>query len=179
VSEEITMEKLMEEPDTDDLDSLFDFFKEQLGNEAYDAAMEEATDLPPDLQALFEVDDDGDEPIKTPEELEKAFRQLGEDLQHQGVGVKLVGFQVNNNDENDKNKGGPPSFYSLVKPVKPLTVVGRLREEQEGGSSQTVFELLTPEEESLIVPRLEQVCKEDMEAQGISLQSEDSKPRMP
>ena len=162
VSTDITMEKIMEEPDGD-LDKLFDFFKEQMGDEGFDAAMAEATDLDPSIMSLFEMsdDDDSDSPFN-PAEMEEAFRTLSADIQHQGVGVKLVGFQVNNNDEKDKSTT-PPSFYSLVKPIKPLTVVGRLKRE----GRETVFELLTPEEEVLIVPRLEQVCKEDMEAQGL------------
>ena len=160
VSDELTLENIMEEPD-DDLDKLFDFFKQQLGDEEYDKALGEATDLPPDLQSLFETSD-GDETPLSPADLEEAFRKLGDDLQHEGVGVKLVGFQVNNNDEKNKSKD-PPSFYSLVKPVKPLTVVGRLNTE----GREAIFELLTPEEEALVVPRLEKVCKEDMEAQGL------------
>ena len=162
VSADMTMEKIMEEPDGD-LDKLFDFFKEQMGDEVFEATMEEATDLDPSIMSLFEMsdEDDIDKPFNLAE-MEEAFRNLSADIQHQGVGVKLVGFQVNNNDGKDKITS-PPSFYSLVKPIRPLTVVGRLRRE----GTETVFELLTPEEEVLIVPRLEQVCKEDMVAQGL------------
>lgn len=181
VSEEITMEKIMEEPDTEDLDSIFDFFKEQLGEEAFEHELEESKtkSLPEELQGFFEMmsEDEINEDLGSPEKYEEAFRKLGDDLQHEGVGVKLVGFQVNNKDEkDDKNYGGPPSFYSLVKPLKPLTVVGRLREQTDGTTEQTVFELLTPEEESLIVPRLEQVCKEDIEAQGLTVPRPTVKP---
>lgn len=162
VSTDITLDKIMEEPDGD-LDKLFDFFKEQMGDEVFEATMAEAADMDPSIMALFETsnEDDSDTPFN-PAEMEEAFRNLSADIQHQGVGVKLVGFQVNNNDEKDKSTT-PPSFYSLVKPIKPLTVVGRLKSE----GRETVFELLTPEEEVLIVPRLEQICKEDMEAQGL------------
>jgi hypothetical protein len=167
VGPELTMEKIMEEPDGD-LDKLFEFFQKQFGHEEFEKAMAEATDLEPNLQKLFEMDNDEDDKSKpfNAADLEEAFRNLGDDILHQGVGVKLVGFQINNIDDKDKTKASP-SFYSLVKPVKPLTVVGRLKESDEG--RETIFELLTPEEEALIVPRLEQVCKEDMESQGIRL----------
>jgi hypothetical protein len=162
VSTDITMDKIMEEPDGD-LDKLFDFFKEQMGDEVFEATLAEAADMDPSIMALFETsnEDDSDAPFN-PADMEEAFRNLSADIQHQGVGIKLVGFQVNNNDEKEKN-ASPPSFYSLVKPIKPLTVVGRLRRE----GRETVFELLTEEEEVLIVPRLEQICKEDMAAQGL------------
>lgn len=174
VSEEMTMENMMKEPDTD-LDKLFDFFKEQLGDEVYEETMKDDDfELPTELEGLFDMQtDDDDEPLD-PADLEEAFRKLGEDLQHDGVGLKIVGFQVNNNE--DKTKPPNPSFYSLVKPLKPLTVVGRLRQED---GQQTIFELLTPEEETLIVPRLEQVCKEDMEARGITLNAAPSSPKKP
>lgn len=167
VGPDLTMEKIMEEPDGD-LDHLFEFFQKQFGDEEFEKAMAEATDLEPNLQKLFEMDNNEDDINKPFNEadLEAAFRNLGDDILHEGVGVKLVGFQINNVDEKDKTKNSP-SFYSLVKPVKPLTVVGRLKESETG--RETVFELLTPEEEALIVPRLEQICKEDMEAQGIRL----------
>lgn len=167
VGPDLTMEKILEEPDGD-LDNLFEFFQKQFGDEEFEKAMAEATDLEPNLQKLFEMDydeDDNNKPFNEAD-LEEAFRNLGDDILHEGVGVKLVGFQINNIDEKDKTKNSP-SFYSLVKPVKPLTVVGRLKETDTG--RETVFELLTPEEEALIVPRLEQICKEDMEAQGIRL----------
>jgi hypothetical protein len=167
VGPDLTMEKILEEPDGD-LDNLFEFFQKQFGDVEFEKAMAEATDLEPNLQKLFEMDNDADDNNKPFNEadLEEAFRNLGDDILHEGVGVKLVGFQINNIDEKDKTKNSP-SFYSLVKPVKPLTVVGRLKDTDTG--RETVFELLTPEEEALIVPRLEQICKEDMEAQGIRL----------
>ena len=167
VPPDITMDKLMEEPDGD-LDKLYDFFKEQLGKEAFDQAMEEASDMGPDIMSMFEMgsddegkDEDCDESLN-PLDLEEAFRNLSADIQHEGVGIKLVGFQINNNDGKN-NVNSNQSFYCLVKPIKPLTVVGRLKSE----GRETVFELLTPEEEVLIVPRLEQICKEDMESQGL------------
>jgi hypothetical protein len=163
VSEDITMEKLMEQPD-DDFDKLFDFFRQQLGKEEFDKALQEVDQLDPEFEALFDLqegDDNADDVLPSTEELEKAFRALGEDLTHQGVGLKLVGFAV-------KQEKGPPNVYSLVKPLKPLTVVARLRQSDQE-EDYDVFDLLTPDEERLIIPRLEQVCRQDLESLGISV----------
>ncbi len=39
------------------------------------------------------------------------------------------------------------------------------------------FELLTPEEESVIVPKLEEMCQEDLEANGLTFPSLEEVPQ--
>jgi hypothetical protein len=191
LSEDLSLESLLQEPDVSDaaIDKLFSFFEEQLGPEVYNQVMSgETTELDPNLQSLFDLvkydSEHQDEDVSLDlDSLEEEFRTLGDDISHNGVGIKLVGFHLNNDDTSqessstrDRNSKKLSStteesaaFYSLVKPIQPLTVVGRLKKDHDSG--ETVFELLSSQEEALIVPRLERICQEDLEAQGITINS--------
>jgi hypothetical protein len=194
LSEDLSLDSLLEEPDVSDsaIDKLFNFFEQQLGPEVYNQVMSETTDLDPNLQSLFDLlkedaDHQDDDVSMDLDSLEEKFRNLGDDISHNGVGIKLVGFHLNNGDtreeisntrdHNSKSISTTESaaFYSLVKPIKPLTVVGRLLKDHD--SKETVFELLNTKEEALIVPRLEKICQEDLEAQGITIRSNTNQQR--
>jgi len=171
VSEDMTFENLMDEPDGD-LDQIDDFFKEQFGKEQYNEFIKEfeQNQSDPEFLAFAKFFEEGleggvDEAPSTPKEFEQAVRDLGLDLQNDGVGLKLVGFSVKQPDHPKT----APFVYSLVKPVKPLTVVGRLRKNAEDNS--VIFQLLSPDEEQVIVPKLEQICKKEIESLGIDLDS--------
>ena len=59
------------------------------------------------------------------------------------------------------------SFHSISKD----TLIGRyVKDEKE----LIRFELLTPEEDKVIVPKLEQMCQEDLKANGLSFPSSNS-----
>jgi len=170
ISEDMTVANLIEEPDGD-LDKVDEFFKKQFGKEQYDEFIKEFEQNQFDsdflkFAKLFEegIEDSGG--IRSsPEEFEQAVRNLGHDFQQDGVGIKLVGFTV----KQDDHPKTPPSIYSLVKPFKPLTVVGRLR--RNAADNSIIFELLSPDEEHIIVPKLEQICMEEMKKQGINFNS--------
>ena len=93
--------------------------------------------------------------ILTPEKMfEEAKESLGfQNLDHEGVALKLISFVF-----------GEGRSYSLVKLLRPYVLVARFVPDE----SDPRFELLTPDEEKLILPRLEEACKTDLERVGLS-----------
>ena len=167
------VEELMDDSD-EDLQFFHDFMKKELGEEEYEKTMAEpvtAEDIGDELMELFDIpgfgtrkDDvagveammksllDEEDPSEGMEEA------LGGDiLDHEGAALKLISY----NFKNGKS-------YSLVQLLKPYTLVGRLNKEvTENEGIQ--FDLLSPEEEKIIIPKLEELCRKDLEASGLSL----------
>ena len=56
-------------------------------------------------------------------------------------------------------------IYSLVKLLQPFALIARYNTENE----DVRFELLTLEEEKLVVPKLEEVCRDDLAQAGLKL----------
>jgi len=166
-----SVEDLMDESD-EDLKFFQDFMKAELGEEEYEKTMAEpvtAEDIGDELMELFEIpgmgtrqDDvagveammkslfDGEDPSDVME------KELGGDfLKHEGAALKLISY----NFKNGKT-------YSLVQLLNPYTLVGRLNTDEK---DSVQFDLLSPEEEKIIIPRLEEVCRKDLEESGLSL----------
>jgi hypothetical protein len=87
------------------------------------------------------------------ESLEAPFKAISTDLEHSGVALKLVGFNFRNGN-----------IYSLVKPLKAYTLVGKM-----SNSDGLRFDLLTKEESKLVIPRLQEVCRADLKKAGLDL----------
>lgn len=169
----VSTEDLLDDSD-EGLDFFYDFMKSELGEEEFQKTLDEgaSTSIDKEMLNLFNVPGLGDQQndlegienmIKEliNEELseQESFTKLGEDLDHEGVALKLIGFNFRNTNKS----------YSLVKLLKPFTIVGKYNENGEKGDLS--FELLTPEEENLVIPRLEQICQTDLEQAGLSLQA--------
>jgi len=154
----------------EDLDFFHEFMKKELGQAEYDKTMAEAMtaeDIGDELMELFDVpglgerkdDTEGLEELlrslvegKDPEEM---FGGLGENLlDHPGAALKLVSYHFKNG-----------KTYSLVQLLKPYTLVGRLNGDVKDSIQ---FELLSREEEKVVIPKLEQVCEEDLKRAGLS-----------
>ena len=86
--------------------------------------------------------------------LEAPFKAISTDLEHEGVALKLVGFNF---------KDG--NIYSLVKPLKPYTLVGKKSNDED----DLRFCLLTKAESKLVIPRLQDVCRADLKVLGLEL----------
>jgi hypothetical protein len=81
---------------------------------------------------------------------------LSDPLDYESAALKLISFNFRDG-----------KAYSLVQLLKPYTLVGRL---MKGGRPKGIqFELLTREEERLVIPKIEEVCKKDLDAAGLSL----------
>lgn len=160
--------KLLLEDDTDnDLDFFHNFMKEELGEEEYERTLKESPDgISDELMALFDVpglgtkEDDVEgmeELLKSvldePEQQLKALEELGANLNHEGVGLKLVSYILPD-----------AKAYSLVQLLKPYVLVGKYIESKD----DTHFELLSPEEATILVPRLEESFKEDFQKAGLT-----------
>jgi hypothetical protein len=168
--EPVAKESLLDDSD-EDLDFFRSFMREELGEDEYQKTLKESPDgISEDLLALFNVPGLGDQKddvkgmeaiidsmLKSPEEQYAEMEELlGTDLSREGaVALRLIGY----NFPDGKS-------YSLVQLLKPYALVGRYVPDDE----EIRFELLTPEEYSLIVPRLEEVCEKDLEKAGLTLQ---------
>jgi hypothetical protein len=180
--ETVSTQDLMDDSD-EGLDFFYDFMKSQLGEREFQKTLEECRrqgdknkDEPvanqEQLLDLFNIpglgnqQDDVDGLEKMLQELtsskdiseSESFAKLGEDLEHEGVALKLFGFHFR---EDGKS-------YSLVKLLKPFTIVGKYVDNADKDDLR--FDLLTPQEEAIVIPRLEQICKADLEQSGLSLQ---------
>jgi hypothetical protein len=179
--ETVSTQDLMDDSD-EGVDFFYDFMKSQLGEREFQKTLEECRrqgdknkDEPvanqEQLLDLFNIpglgnqQDDVDGLEKMLQELtsskdiseSESFAKLGEDLEHEGVALKLFGFHFR---EDGKS-------YSLVKLLKPFTIVGKYVDNADKDDLR--FDLLTPQEEAIVIPRLEQICKADLEQSGLSL----------
>lgn len=156
------------------IDSFLDFMKNELGSQEYETTMAEEfslndlDDIDPELRKLFDIpglgteseDEEGfEEMLKSifnadQTSLEAPFKAISTNLDHEGVALKLVGFNF---------KDG--NIYSLVKPLKPFTLVGKKSIDED----DLRFSLLTKAESKLVVPRLQDVCRADLKVFGLEL----------
>jgi hypothetical protein len=160
---------------SDDADELADFHKfmrEELGEEEYLKAINETPDEDEmnSLLHLFEVpgigdkrdDDEGMQDMLrnlfSPQvDFEEAKNELGlANLEHEGVALKLISYVF-----------ASGKSYSLVKLLNPYAIVAKYV--TDSGDQNGRFELLTPAEEEIVLPRLEQACKKDLELAGLKL----------
>ena len=162
-----TPEELMDESD-EDLADFHEFMRKEFGDAEYDKVLKdsETAEVSKELAALFEIPGMGsntDDKKGIEEMLESMFvdpdkqmddmmEEFGKDINHEGVALKLISYIM---------PGG--KRYSLVKLLKPYILVGKYTNEKD----DILFELLSPEEERLMIPRLEQVCRGDFEKAGL------------
>lgn len=147
--------------DNDDLAFFHEFMKRELGAEEYEKTLQEETseDILNELLPLFQIPEfDEDDSLFTPEnDFEKAKDALGirENLEHDGVALKLISYIFANGKS-----------YSLVQLLQPFAIVGKYILENGEGR----FELLSPDEELIILPRLEEICQQDLSKANLRFQ---------
>ena len=174
---DISKPKAEEDLNTE-LDSFMQFMRDELGDEEFDKSMNGEDDANEfgHLMDLFDVPDvDGTAEVDS-KALDDLMKSMEKDIETgevsdanefipdtENAALKLLGYTF---QESGKS-------YFLVKPLQPYTLVGRHVKDDE---DIIRFELLTPEEESVIVPKLEEMCQEDMEANGLAFSSSDATP---
>lgn len=181
----LDVESLLDDSD-EDLDFFHKFMKEELGEEEYEKTIKESTveGISPELLELFNIPGLGDQEddiegmmemfestLASPEEqIAKMPREFVEPPDHDGVALKLISFIFAKDGKS----------YSLVMPLKPYVLIGRCTRNgrrrgtgnnDDGEDDGVKFELLSPSEEKLLIPRLEQVCQKDLEQAGLKLNS--------
>jgi len=165
-----TMESGDEE---DELSDFLDFMRKELGNEEYEKTIkEEMSEEDKLLMKFFDVP----ELSNDPEILRDLIQSMDEDLKDDaGVQARAREFEIEQDDKALKlfsfEFGESGKSYSLVKLLRPYILVGRLDADvlAEGDKEKKSiqFELLSPEEESALIPQLEVVCKDKLAAAGL------------
>jgi len=172
----LSLDQFLDDSD-EDVDDFHRFMKEELGEDVYRQTLNESPDdnIPPHLLALFNVpgigvqedDTDGMQELlqsilKSPEDQLAELQDLEfAPLSHDGVALKIVSYVM-----PDTGKA-----YSLVSLMRPLVMVARMvhTPEEDPDGDEIRFELLSPHEEQILIPRLEQVCQADLEKAGLQL----------
>mmetsp|Transcript_9752 Transcript_9752/g.14971 ORF Transcript_9752/g.14971 Transcript_9752/m.14971 type:complete len:382 (+) Transcript_9752:68-1213(+) len=169
-------EKMFETVDTEGLlddagestDSFLEFMRQELGDDEVDKVMQsdDSPEVDEDMAKLFDVagfgtqEDDTEGVQKMLENMftedpSEAFDALGRDRSKDGVALKLVGF----NFKDGKS-------YSLVQMLTPCTLVAKQISEEDDDDMR--FELLTPEEDKIVLPRLETLCEKELKEAGLT-----------
>jgi hypothetical protein len=140
--------------DEDGLAFFHEFMKRELGAEEYEKTLNEelSEEVLSELLPFFEmpgIKNEGDSLFTPESDYEDAKESLGirDNLEHDGVALKLISYIFSNGKS-----------YSLVQLLQPFAIVGKYFLENGEG----IFELLSPEEEQLVIPRLEEVCQQDL-----------------
>merc|ERR1711935_185844 len=160
-----------------ELDSFYKFMKDELGEEEFEKTMNGDEDEDAmgaelnEIMTLFDVPGVEGTSKEDTEGLEELMQSMVKDIETGEVSeanefipdtdnaaLKLLGYTF---QESGKS-------YFLVKPLQPYTLIGRHVEDEE---DIIRFELLTPEEDKVIIPKLEEMCREDLEANGLNFSS--------
>ncbi|KAL7574966.1 hypothetical protein ACA910_010785 [Epithemia clementina (nom. ined.)] len=179
--------------DDEDVDSFLNFMKQELGEDEFAKTMNEEHSFDEETLSLFDIPGLGDnedefmdlfkkELVDISSSLEddyaesqkRAMENVVEksDLNHDGVALKLVSYGMADGKR-----------YSLVHLLKPVVLVAQHLNSSSSSSDEHVgvenesaaaallanpprFELLSPEELRIVSPRLEEVCRKDLERLG-------------
>ncbi|KAL3916922.1 MAG: hypothetical protein SGILL_004955, partial [Bacillariaceae sp.] len=184
LSQPVSIDQLMETMEDKDeatldqeVEEFYEFMRKELGEEEFENTMN--MDLSgiseEDMKILEFFENPGvgskKDDLKGLEELSKTMstdlqqgevpeaKQFQPDLEN--AALKLLGYTFT---ETGKS-------YFLVKPFQPMVLVGRHMKEEK---DCVRFQLLTPEEEAEIIPKLEALCEEEMKAKGLTFQQTDN-----
>ena len=174
----VDTETLLNEDD-EDIESFLSFMREELGEEEFTKTLNEEHTFDEETLSLFSVDDeDGladflkremmDASSSEEDEYKERQKHIMEDvvgkldLTHDGVALKLVSYGMPDGKS-----------YSLVQLLQPVVLVAKqveIGESSEHGKMTPQFDLLSRDELLLVSPRLEEVCREDIERLGWELE---------
>ena len=165
----------------DELEGFLDFMRNELGDEEFEKTMtEEPSEQDKEVMKFFQLPELNN---NDPNVLKDLITSMQDDLKEDsGVQAKAREFEINKEDMALKllsfEFGESGKSYSLMKLLRPYVLVGRLDKdaaasdgegEGEDPAKGIRFELLTSEEEIAVIPRLEEVCKEELVAAGLDL----------
>lgn len=156
-------EFLENDDEEDDLKFFHDFMRSELGEEEYEKTLNEEPDE--ELWNLLHLFEEPKPDIDfDPEPAYDEFRrQAGWDqLERDSLGLKLISYVF---------KDEKRSSYSLIQLFKPFPLVARkvVVNRDSNIEDDTRFELLSAKEEQLVLPKLLDVCRDDLEQAGLSM----------
>ena len=144
----------------EDLQFFHDFMKKELGENEYRKTLEEDPgNVDQEILDIFGAMGQGEpETVKDLFSDEDGFLQemeefVNKDISHDGAALKLISYSL-----PDGNK------YSVVQPINPYALVAKFTENED----DIRFDLLSPKESELLIPRLEDAFREDLEKAGLS-----------
>ncbi len=188
VEEFLKSVKLGEESMDDDISDFMAFMRQELGDEEFEKTMnEEISDDDRALMKYFEVPGLGDKKNDIAG-MEALIKSMEDDLNKDsgvcaqakefvpdtgGFSLKLISF-----DFADGTKS-----YSLVKLLESYVLVGKYcKNEYTGVTSEDTeqefqmrdirFELLSADEERILIPKLESICQKDLAQAGLSFSNQ-------
>jgi len=159
----------VDEAEDKEMAEFYAFMRSELGDEEFEKTLnEEMPDEDKALAKMFEFELSEDMFAETPEDdLAKAKEEaLSFHPDSDGVALKLIAFEF-----GDRSKS-----YQLVKLLQPFPLLGKKIE--EAAENGIRFELLTPQEEEAIIPKLQAACQEDLANAGMSLDDFQKTPKV-
>jgi hypothetical protein len=187
--EPLSAEQLLDEKD-EDLDDFLKFMRRELGDQEVEKTLRGEGTMSADdaeLLQLFNIPGMGDQQddgegikelleslLDSPQAQEEQFQKLDPTgLNGQSAAIKLFSYIM---PESGK-------AYSLVSLLQPFVLVAKRvslqlsgADSEEYASASVRFELLSPQEEGLLIPRLERVCQDDLERAGLQLRAAAPEP---
>jgi hypothetical protein len=188
--EPLTAEQLLDDSD-EDVDDFLKFMRRELGDQEVERTLRGDGTMSADEAELMEMfnipgmgdqHDDGDgiqelleSLLESPQDQEEQFQKLDPAvLSGQGAAIKLFSYIM-----PDSGK-----VYSLVSLLQPYVLVAKrvTTPSSEGDydsdepRESVRFALLSSQEEELLIPRLEQVCQDDLERAGLQLRASSPEP---
>ena len=165
IPQSIDTKTLLDDSD-EDLKFFHDFMKKELGEDEYTKTLQgDMPDIDSEFMELFgAIGKDGTQTVSDlfPDGIDDDKEDLfikemedfvNKDISHDGVALKLLSYSL-----QDGKK------YSVVQLLKPYALVGKYTENED----DLRFDLLSPKAADLVLPRLEEACREDLEKAGLT-----------
>ncbi|KAG7344276.1 hypothetical protein IV203_022284 [Nitzschia inconspicua] len=156
-----------------ELDDFFQFMRQELGDEEFENTMNGDDELSDEDKELLKYFDVPKIRMDDPESLDELFKSFSNDLKQNEVSgankfkpklenaaLKILGYTFKDSGQS----------YFLVKPFQPVTLVGRHMKDEKDSIR---FQLLTPEEEKVLIPKLEKICEAELKAKGLTFPKSD------
>lgn len=188
--EPLTTEQLLDESD-EEVEDFLKFMRRELGDQEVDKTLRGESQISAEdaeLMELFNIPGMGDQQddgegikelleslLDPPQDQDEQLQKLDPTaLNGQSAAIKLFSYIM-----PDSGK-----VYSLVSLLQPYVLVAkRVTSAPSTGTNDDAesrgsvrFELLPPHEEQLLIPRLEQVCQDDLERAGLQLRAAAPEP---
>mmetsp|Transcript_25358 Transcript_25358/g.62406 ORF Transcript_25358/g.62406 Transcript_25358/m.62406 type:complete len:251 (+) Transcript_25358:771-1523(+) len=143
------------------------FMRSELGDEEFEKTLtEEMSDEDKEFAKFFDFELDETDFGETLEDETKKVKKeaLSFHPDSDGVALKLIALEFGDRSQS----------FQLVKLLQPFPLVGKKIE--ESAENGVRFELLTQQEEEILIPKLQATCQEDLQNAGLSFEKDFQPP---